>query len=197
MNNKLTVKQNNKGFTLVEMITTFALLGIFMVAAARVISYTIGIYYAAKGNSYGYEVSYMISNKIRGQLENANDNNSFVIADKTTSFPTVSDDGESIKFVDKTGSIVEASVNDEGYFVLSYDEVVGRTEEDSYKAVDWFFDKKAYMGYTIEDIRFENPGEDYPKNVVRMNMTLHSPQYGDFETSYYIKCYNVEQVDYL
>ena len=204
---KHLIKNNNAGFTLVEMMVTFALLGIFMVAAARVISYSIGIYYAAKGNSYGYEVSYMLANKIKGQLENAGTANRFTIdgssidADGAEVFkePVVIG-GNQVKFVDSTGSIVtictEADDADDGFLVIKYAETGIPGTDTYYKAVDWKFDDEAYMGYRITDLQFEYPGSDYPKNVIRMNMTLHSSKYGDFNTVYYIRCCNIDEVTY-
>jgi len=198
MNNNKNRKQNNSGFTLVEMVVTFALLGIFMVAAARVITYTVNIYYVAKGNSYGYEVSYMIANKVKGQLENAGISNSFKLTEDgdPKSTPVVLDDGKSVKFVDGTGSVVTI-LTENNYLVIRYDAVGREGDPDYYKEVDWKFDEAAYMGYTIADLRFVDPGTDYPNNVLKLEMTVHSPKYGDFTTQFFIKCYNIESVEYI
>lgn len=179
-----------------EMIVTFALLALFMVAATRIISYTIGIYYAVSGNSYGLQVSNMISNKIVGQIEGAS----------AAANPTVVSDSsgiDRISFVDGTGSNitisaspqVQADGTQEGMYInIHYDEV---TEGSiPYEAVNWRFDAKAYMGYNVKSLRFESPGDDYPDNVLKMTLILHSNRYGDYETSYYLKCVNVETIHY-
>lgn len=192
---KSNKKLNNAGMTLVEMITTFALLGIFMIAATRVISYVIGIYYAASGNSYGLQVSGMLSNKIIGQLEGACD----------AQTPTVylsAGEIDRIKFTDSTGSSItisaapsEDSENQEvNYLTLHYDEVSEGSIK--YDAVDWRFDPKAYMGYSIKSLKFESPGSDYPENVVKMQLTLHHERYGDYVSTYYIKCIHVDKIVY-
>ena len=189
-------KLNNAGMTLTEMIVTFALLALFMVAATRVISYIIGIYYAASGNSYGLQVSNMISNKIVGQIEGA-----LPAVD-----PQVSSDGsgiDTISFMDETGSKITIGatpqMNAEGsmgksYMNIHYDEVTEGSIK--YDAVDWKFDSKAYLGYSVSGLKFEDPGSGFPKNVMKMTLVLNSERYGDYTSTYYIKCVNVEEILY-
>ena len=189
-------KLNNAGMTLTEMIVTFALLALFMVAATRVISYVIGIYYAACGNSYGLQVSNMISNKIVGQIEGAS----------SAAVPRITSNGsgiDQISFIDETGSrititaspqIYEDGTSEGMYVDIHYDEVTEGSIK--YEAVDWRFDSKAYMGYRVKELRFESPGAGYPDNVMTMSLVLHSDRYGDYETTYYIKCLNVDKIDF-
>ena len=50
-----------------------------------------------------------------------------------------------------------------------------------YKAVDWLYDKSAYMGFEIESLEFtwvDSSGTSYEKNVFKVEMVLSSPQYG-------------------
>ena len=56
----------NRGTTLVEMITTFALISLFMVAATKVISNVVSVYYSAKSISTTLQVSDIIATKIKG-----------------------------------------------------------------------------------------------------------------------------------
>lgn len=187
---------NNAGLTLTEMIVSFALLALFMVAATRVISYTIGIYYVASGNTYGLQVSNMISNKIVGQIEGAS----------SAKEPQIVTDGsgiDQISFVDGTGSNITITASPqikadgipEGMYInIHYDAVTEGSIK--YDAVDWRFDSKAYMGYTVKELRFESPGDDYPDNVMKMTLVLHSDRYGDYITTYYIKCVNVDKINF-
>lgn len=184
-------KVNNKGVTLVELVVTFALLGLFMVGASGIISYTIGIYYASSGATYGFEVANMISEKIVGELETA----------RSVSDPFISTDGKAISFVDRdgvnvkilSGSKAANTVNPNGspkyvYYEYSY------INEESVEKVIWEFDPKAYLGYTVDTMRFERLGEAYPENVIRLVMILHNDRYGDYERSYFIKCANVDRI---
>ena len=61
----------NQGLTLVEMIVTFMLIGLFMIAASKVIANTVSVYYTAKGTANGMQVSSIIASKIRGEIEGA------------------------------------------------------------------------------------------------------------------------------
>ena len=187
---------NNAGMTLIEMVATFALIALFMVAATRVISYVIGIYYAASGNSYGLQVSNMISNKIVGQMEGAS----------SAAEMDITSDGsgiDSISFIDRTGSRVTISASpqkfkdgseDGMYMNIHYDAVTEGSIK--YDAVDWKFDPKAYMGYEVKSLQFESPGSGYPPNVLKMILVLHSDKYGDYESDYYLKCVNVEKINF-
>lgn len=193
-------KLNNAGVTMAELIVTFALLGIFMVAATRVIAYATGIYYAAKGASYGMEVSDMIAGKIIGHLEGADGSTDPVITKGTPS--------DTIAFVDGTGSNVEITAgaingSPEGsrsYMKIHYNEVTEGTIP--YDAVDWVFDPKAYMGYEIKSLLFEDPdqadpGADvYPDNVIKMTMVVNSSKYGEYKSTYFIKCIHAKKVVY-
>ena len=63
-----------------------------------------------------------------------------------------------------------------------------------YDAVDWKFDSKAYLGYSVDELKFESPGSGYPENVLKMTLVLNSERYGDYTSTYYIKCVNVEKI---
>jgi len=207
LSSKKNIVSNNKGFTLVELITTFALLGLFMVAAARIISYVVGIYYAARGSSYGLEVSNMISNKIVGQVENASMINSYKLdgEENYTKLPYIFDDYDNhdgmtfdrLKLVDGTGSVVTYSVDSTtGVLRIHYDQTANYDPDNDtgYAAVDWYFDEEAYMGYKISRFDFSKAGDEYPDNVIRLDLSVDSPKYGEFDSYYYIKCFNVDEV---
>ena len=182
-------KLNNAGMTLAELTVTFAILGLFLVAATRIISYTINIYYAAKGASYGLEVSNMISNKIVRTLEGA----------RTMS--VTDESGSGISFIDATGSevTIETVAGEDGSYInIHYEPATYNSTE--YEAVDWKFDEKAYMGFSVETLKFTHPNGDiteessqpYPDNVVEMELVLKSDRYGAYGTTRYIKCAKVD-----
>ncbi|MDD7642464.1 MAG: prepilin-type N-terminal cleavage/methylation domain-containing protein [bacterium] len=192
-------KLNNSGVTLTELIVTFALLGIFFVAAAGVISYVIGIYYATSGNSYGLQVSTMISNKLVGQIEGAS-----AVMEPVVSGGAISTEIDSISLVDKTGSRITifaspqtyADGTSEGMYINIHYDAVQEGSSLKYESVDWRFDAKAYMGYIVKGLKFESPGAEYPQNVLKMTLILHSDRYGDYTSTYYIKCVNVERIQF-
>ena len=106
--------------------------------------------------------------------------------------PIVNSAGDCIKFCDATGSVVSTYLDEDGYVVIHYDEV--KNASVPYDAVDWRFDQNAYMGYTVKELRFENPGAEYPDNVLKMTMNLYSVKYGEYQSTYYIKCIGVDEI---
>lgn len=66
--------------------------------------------------------------------------------------------------------------------------------------MDWKFDEKVYMGFSVETLKFTNPNGDiteesskpYPDNVVEMELVLKSDRYGSYGTTRYIKCAKVD-----
>lgn len=200
----------NQGLTLVEMIVTFMLIGLFMIAASKVIANTVSVYYEAKGTANGMQVSAIIASKIRGEIEgarNATITTEVKKEDGTTSEVTqpyvmrLSTDttlgGQNetsgynkIEFTDAQGSHVYIGVNENGYLVVHYYPVVVASGE--VKSTNWVFDQKAYMGYSIKELKFTQPGGNYADNIIYMSLTLHSSRYGDFTYTEYIQCYNLD-----
>ncbi len=201
------IKINNDGLTLIELIVTFALLGLFMVAASKVISDTVSIYYKAKGVSSGMNVSSIINTKISGEIESALKEGS--VADDSNISICISEDGHKIELNDNSGGHIYITNNvsegeSEGYMLIYYyptveiDEETG--EEIPGEGSNWTFDKKSYMGYKIKELKFEKLSEitdtsdsdynKYPGNIIRMTLTINSPKYGDYTTTTYIECYN-------
>lgn len=193
-NNNLQL--NNAGMTLTELVVSFALLALFLVAATRLISYSINLYYVNRGETYGLEVSDMISEKVIGMLEGA----------RSTDYPEIvavaGGNGSTIAFRDQSHSMVTIGVDGatgvpgEGYVVIHYDELIDDNEDIAHEAVDWKFDPNAYMGYTVKTLTFtdvsEGSGSNFEGTVFRMDITLHSERYGDYESQYLIKCNNVD-----
>lgn len=201
----------NQGLTLVEMIVTFMLIGLFMIAASKVIANTVSVYYEAKGTANGMQVSAIIASKIRGEIEGARDatiTTEVKNADGTTSEVTMpyvmrlstdatlggqneSEGYNKIEFTDAQGSHIYIGVNADGYLMVHYYPVLVASGE--IKSTDWVFDKKTYMGYVIKELKFTQPKGDYADNIIYMSLTLHSSRYGDFTYTEYIQCYNLEK----
>jgi prepilin-type N-terminal cleavage/methylation domain-containing protein len=195
-------QQNNRGFTLVEMIVSFALLGIFVVAASMVISSIMNVYYEAKGISYGLQVSNVIMDKIAGELEGA------INGDITSEdFKDASGDAmrgamivgkNKVEFTNSSGSHVNLGLiesDGKNYLALHYYEVMSADGESVlYDAVDWTFDPNTYMGYSIKELTFTRPKGDYDYNVIQIDMTITSPRYGDYSVTEYVECYKFEGI---
>ncbi|MBQ3786142.1 MAG: prepilin-type N-terminal cleavage/methylation domain-containing protein [Lachnospiraceae bacterium] len=206
--NKSIRKMNNAGLTLVEMIVTFALLGLFMVAACRVIAYTVNIYFAAKGIDNSLVVADLIADKTEGLVGSMCDsdtldydtiNNADTGVTANDTLPYINDD--KLYFVNDTNCPVCVWEEDGELRVTYYNKItstdVGGNELVEYKQVPWSFDKKAYMGYSIKEgtFKLEKAGSDYPDNVYKLEFTITSPKFGDYPTTRYIKCFNKSEED--
>ena len=195
---------NNAGLTLVEMIVTFALLGLFMVAACRVIAYTVNIYFAAKGIDNSLVVADLIADKTEGLVGTMTDsdtldyytinNDHSTVPAKGDMLPCIKD--EKLYFVNDTNCPVCVWEEDGELRVIYYNRItetdIHGNEVVRYDKIPWSFDKKAYMGYSIKEGSFHlnKAGAGYPGNVYKLEFTITSPKFGDYPTTRYIKCFN-------
>ncbi len=199
-NRRNAIQPDNRGMTLVELIISFMLLSMFMVVATMVISATMNIYYQARSVSYGIQVSDIIHSKIASELSGA-------INGDITSDDFVDSSGQKangamliaenrIEFTDGTGSHVNlglVEINGKQYFAVHYYEVPSADGTGIvYEAVDWTFDKAAYMGYFVKELKFSRPMGDYDYNVIKVELTITHPEYGDYTTTEYVECYNFD-----
>lgn len=193
---KNNVQQNNSGMTLVELIISFMLLGLFMVVATMMISSTMNIYYQARGTSYGLQVSGIIQSKIAEKLEGAMNgditSDDFVDAAGEAANGAMLISEEKVEFIDETGSHVNLGLCEKDgkkYLAVHYYEV---NTGVNYDAVDWMFDSAVYMGYSVKDLKFSRPGGAYGYNILKVELTITSPKYGDYTTTEYVECYNFD-----
>lgn len=184
-----TLKRNNRGTTLAEMIVTFALIGIFMVSAAAVISSAILMHSELNAVMYAESVGEMLLDKVTGELAAARDegSQSMKIREPSQTGETV---GDSVSFYDRDGRETELYAKD-GRLVIHYGEQVtiqDNGEVLTYPEQDWQFDDKAYMGYRIKDIGIEQ----LPKtNVIEVTVTLQNLKTGfEYSTSRCTECYH-------
>jgi hypothetical protein len=190
----------NRGLTLVELIITFMLLGVFMVVATMMIASTMDIYYQARGASYGLQVSNILNNKIAGELEGALNgditseefvnelgqpaNGAMLIGDSRIEFTNASGSHVNLGLIEQDGKQYLAL----HYYAVPSEDGVGNL----YDAIDWTFDRDVYMGYSIQDISFSRPMGEYDYNVIQIDLTITSPKYGDYHTTEYVECYNFD-----
>ena len=200
-----TIK-DDRGFTLVELLTTFVLLSIFMVAATQVISSTINVYFRTKSEAYGRQVSQIISEKVTSQIAGCE-----YAAEAT---PTIYDPtaapgtSNSIDLYDRTGTKVNISRNGYNKLNIKYYAVTTGEEDNKFNETNWTFGDNAYMGFDITELRFswangattetppkdaDAPSSSYGPNVIRIDMTIHSERYGDYSTVQYVEMYNYEK----
>lgn len=196
------------GMTMVEMIVSFVLLSLIMVAATVIINYTVRLYYQSKGVQMGSAVSGVLFQKIEEHLEGAQNktitSDVIQLVDGTKAEGTVILNGSQAELYNKDGShVLLHLITEDGkqYLSVRFFKVV-KTDEDTgvenqlYKEVEWQFDQALYMGYSIADLRFEKAGSEY-QNIIKVTLNLTNPKYGNYETNRLIKCYNLKDTAVL
>lgn len=185
--------RKNAGTTLVEMIVVFALLSIFMTAAAAIIASVTNLYYAAKGETYGRQVSDIIMEKIAAELEGAKYEPGI-----SPSYPESGGDYSYIKLYDRTDTLVTL-VEENGELLVKYDAV--KINGVKKNATVWKYDENVYNQYNIAELSFVpvseignygldncnkygfNPsGKTYASNIVFVFLEIDSPKYGTYRT---------------
>lgn len=187
-----TLKRNNRGTTLAEMIVTFALAGIFMVSAAAVISSAILMYSELNAVMYAESVGEMLLDKVTGELAGAQDKGGQSMK-LTEASQTGETTGDSVSFYDRDGREAALYVKD-GRLILHYGELVTVADNGEVltsPAQDWQFDDKAYMGYRIKDIGIEQLSKT---NVIEVTITLQNLKTGfEYSTTRCTGCYHFNE----
>lgn len=192
---------SNAGLTLVELIVTFALIGIFMVSATFVLSNSLRMFQRMESTSKAVTVSDLILDKISGEIaaadvdrEGKNEGYYFCMGEDAD----ISGSGGSpwIAFENRSKSPVSI-YEDEGKLVIKY---YGITEADKVgtgvkpvQEIDWKFDENVYMGYRIENLSFSRPQPSDHPNVVRIDLSLKHQTTGfTYSTYRYAENYNYD-----
>lgn len=197
-----------KGVTLIELVVTFALISLFVVLASQAIASAMSVYSHIQGLNMGRQVSDTLMDKITGQISGAqamvNKQETSVIisteANRKTENGTASytpvGEGESGTLVDfynqgkshvtiKTEQLKDKA-SDQRQLVIYYYPV------RAYEEVDWKFDQKMYMGYSIKELKFTwADRSEYPENIMKVDLTI-TGKYGDYSATRYVECYNLD-----
>ena len=203
-------RKHDQGSTIVEMIVSFALLGIFMACSAALLSNITAIYYAVKGETYSREVADIMMEKMVAEIEGAEyfDEQNGLIEDN----PRVASNHLSITLFDKTDTKITMSKKN-NKLVLTYHEIkvmkdgvedvnLGRAE------TDWFFDDSVYNGFYVTDLQFYMGGQniegisgtyglntsslaEYGNNVILILLEMKSEKYGVYHFHRFVRMHNV------
>lgn len=192
MEASITLRKNNRGTTLAEMIVTFALIGIFMVSAAAVISSAILMHSEMSAVMYAQSVGELLLDKVTGELAAAQNRGSKSLTIEESSEPE-GYDGAYVDFYDRDGRKVTMGVCD-GRLQLHYDESAG-TQDQGERIIDqekeWQLDEKAYMGYRITELQIELLPNT---NVVDVRIRLQNLKTGfEYATTRSTRCYHFEK----
>ena len=146
------IKDNRRGSTLVEVIVTFALIGMFLLAATTAVSAAMNAFYRMESLSRVIVVSDTILDKAQGELSLASADGALLCLGGESS----GDDWwKIICFYSANGNPVrmesEASGDGKGRFSLYYYPV----KDSSSQGTDWTFDENFYQGFADRDLSFQ------------------------------------------
>ena len=205
------------GTTLVEMIVTFTLIGLFMTAAASMLTSSLQLFGRMQSTSSAILVSDLILDKVAGEIvaaevpreKDAYGEGYYFWLEPEAASPN----GRSrwVVFQNRSRSpiaIFAAPTTGEGkadpgnmghgqLFIRYY--AVSKTEHKEVQEIDWHYDRNAYMNYTIQDLWFTRDEPDTHPNVIKINLTLKNEQTGfEYYTYRYAENYNyVKEGDYI
>ena len=189
MEASITLRRNNKGTTLAEMIVTFALIGIFMASAAAVISSAILMHSEITGVMYAQSVGEMVLDKVAGELAAAKnpEAGSIMIREGKS---LEGEAGDQVSYQDRDGRAAQIDVED-GLLNIHYWQHV--TIQDNGEVItqpeqDFRMDEKVYMGYRITEFKVERLNAE---NVFEIRIKLQNLKTGfEYSTTRCTKCYN-------
>lgn len=188
-----------RGMTMVELIVTFALLGIFMVAATFMLTATLRLFTRSQSTSNAITVSDLILDKISGEIAAADipqkDTDGYYFwLERGTDATSKS---KWIALCNRSGSPISIYA-DEGRLYLKYYQMI-KTDKKEVNEINWHYDKRVYMGYQIESLLFSQPDPLTHPEVILIDLTLKHTRTGfTYSTCRYAKNYNFDPTtDYM
>ncbi len=191
-----TIK-NNDGFSLVELIVSFALLSIFMTAACTLLTNYMKLYTQINTMALGENVAETIMNTIEDCLS---DSTYVKILEKKRS-PRPGEGADMIP----NDMVVYKTPNGNAVTIYAYDPTIPEEENDGilrllYNEADfddgsaekWSLGKETYMKYRIKSIDFETETAT-ADNLVSVLLKIQNTQTGSVtERKKLIECYNIK-----
>ena len=183
------VRENKKGYTLIELVVTFALIGIFMTAAIVTLTSFMRIYTRVSSVSRAQTVADMLTQTLVSELESAYDKGAgSVIIEAGAGSGT-----GSVSFENREGIPLKIYTNPDGYLILDYETVTDSSGTVVSEAVDWYYGEENYMGTKITQLGFEQVPDT---NLIKLTLELTHQKTGYFYTTEKVfPCYNLRADD--
>lgn len=189
------MEMNKKGFTLVELIVSFAVLMILLGGVVALLPTFFNQYNHVQNTARTQSIGTTLLEMLEGQLGYATSTINIIT--------TKSDDYDIIEFDDKDGNEVKLSVltdsfkeyldNGENYvidesnnkldndlFIFHYSETksVENVDKTLRDAVNWGYNTDFYMNNIVKEFHVEPAGSEYRKNVLRISFILMNSRNG-------------------
>ena len=188
------LKKNRTGATLVEVMVTFALIGLFLLAATTAVSAAMNAFYRMEAISRAIVVSDTILDKAEGELSGA-------MADGASLCLGGSTEGDgwwsTICFYTANGSPVRMQSEDagdgKGKFSLYYypvQDTSGTDTSGNSSGTDWTFDEKFYQGFWVTQLSFRwNGTVESPDNIIEIKLSLTNGT-ASYSQTRFVQCTN-------
>lgn len=191
------------GFTLVELIVSFAILGILFVAVTMILTSGMSVFSRAKATSQAQGVSDIILDKVAGEIAGAqagaDEKYTLTIADgHGTSGALPLQRGTGIAFYNRSGSQIYVTTDDADQLLIHYRPVTGDDGAQKLEAVDWQYDDSVYMGFRIDVLTFtqHKNARTGLANIIEIDLKLEHTRTGfTYEVHRYVECYNFTGVN--
>ena len=190
---------NKKGYTLIEIIVTFMLISMFLLAATVITTSCMKVYLKVKSISNGQTVADSLTEKINGELSAAQKN---TIDLETGASLIINDEYESgsnsVTFVNQKGikvtaGLLEDVAGEETKAAENGKMLVFHYYSDK-KDTDWYYGRPTYHGYDLDSVKFSRLPDT--SNVIRVDIVLKNAKTGyEFTTYKIIECYNLVESD--
>lgn len=190
---------DKKGYTLIEIIVTFMLISMFLLAATVVTTSCMKIYIKVKSISTGQTVADSLTEKINGELSAAQKNT----IDQEKSACLIIDSAyesgsNSVTFINQKGikvttGLLEDVAGEETKATENGKMLVFHYYSDK-KDTDWYYGRPTYHGFDLESVMFSRLSDT--SNVIRVDIVLKNPKTGyEFTTYKLIECFNLDESD--
>lgn len=188
------MRQNKKGYTLIELIVVFAMIGIFMASLTTVaVSYMrTFLRVTATGNTQ--IAGDTVMETIAGELSSAADRRVMDDDNNRMDVNLVVEE-DSVRYVNQNGQTIVMNAKD-GILHLNYKKIDDDVTGVGSSEADWYIDEKAYQGARIKKLTFEKLDRTDHKILIKVTLVMENekvaPDY-EMEMTKIVELYNLRE----
>ena len=191
---KIPKKKNRGGYTMIELIVVFALIGMFMASLTSVAVYYMKTFLRVTAMGNTEIAADTVMETIAGELSAAADRRVQDDEGKLTDH-NLEVTKDSVRYVNQNGQTVIMKAKEDGILHLHYLEVSDEVTGYGSPETDWYIGKEAYMGAFIESLEFTQELVN-GKNLIRVNLHMKNEKAGTeylLESTKIVELYNLRE----
>lgn len=188
------MRQNKKGYTLIELIVVFAMIGIFMASLTTVaVSYMrTFLRVTATGNTQ--IAGDTVMETIAGELSSAADRRVMDDDNNRMDVNLVVEE-DSVRYVNQNGQTIVMNAKD-GILHLNYKKIDDDVTGVGSSEADWYIDEKAYQGARIKKLKFEKLARADEKVLIKVTLVMENEKVAEdyeMEMTKIVELYNLRE----